>query len=75
MTWNMARNTEKCEKWEMHSVGSGIFQEWQMHTETTWNMAKKKKNTEKPGKWKMHTVEPGIWRETLKNFENHQCSL
>jgi hypothetical protein len=23
-TWNMARNTEKCGKWEMHSVVHGI---------------------------------------------------
>ena len=27
MTWNMARNTEEREKWEMHSVGPGILRE------------------------------------------------
>ena len=27
MNWNMARNTEKCEKREMHTVGLGVWQE------------------------------------------------
>jgi hypothetical protein len=45
MTWNMARNTEKCEKGEIHSVESGIFRKysktWKMRNAhcRTWNMA------------------------------------
>ena len=26
LTWNMARNTQKRGKWEMHTVGYGIWQ-------------------------------------------------
>jgi len=25
--WNIARNTEKCEKWEMHTLGPGVWRE------------------------------------------------
>jgi hypothetical protein len=46
----MARNTEKLEIFEMHTVGPGIWQEmWKMRHKhcLTWNMAR---NTEKVGK-------------------------
>ena len=49
-TWNMARNTEKREQWNLHTVWPGILA----------------RNTKKREKWKLHTVGPGIWRETWK---------
>ena len=27
LNWNMARNTEKDGKWEMHTIGPGIWRE------------------------------------------------
>jgi hypothetical protein len=84
-TWNMARKLtnkknetqklfdmetlKKREKWEMHTVGPGIWREnWptskMWHTQCrTWNMAK---NSEKCEKWVMYTVGPRIWWDTLK---------
>jgi hypothetical protein len=32
--WNVARNTEKHEKWETHTVGPGIWRE----NSKTWKM-------------------------------------
>ena len=51
--WNMTRNIEKHEKWEMHTVGPGIWREkksWKMRNThfRMWNMARK---TEK--RWKI----------------------
>ena len=51
----MARNTEKLEKLEIHTVGHGLWQE---------NRKKKR------GKLDTNTIGPVIWREILKNVEN-----
>jgi hypothetical protein len=54
----------KCGKLEMHTVGTGVWQEnwksWKMRNThcRTWNMVR---NTEKREKWEMHTVGPGVW--------------
>ena len=56
----MARNTEKRGKWEMLTVGPGLwrvnFKTWKTrHKQSmTWNMAR---NTEKRKKWKKQTLE------------------
>ena len=69
MTWNMARNIEKIEKWKMHTLGPEIQREnWQMRERRnshnrTWNIAR---NTEKREKWDTHTVGPEIWQENDK---------
>ena len=58
----MLRNT-KNGKWEMHTVGSEIWQgtlkkeKLKMHTVGLEFMAR---NTQKRGKLKMHTLGPGI---------------
>ena len=57
--WNMTRKIEKSGKWEMHTVGPGIWLE------------KRKKR----GKWGKNTAWPGIWRETLKKVENEMHTV
>jgi hypothetical protein len=47
MAWNIATNTEKREKWNMHTVGPRIWQ----------------KKMKKRGKWESHTVGSGIWQK------------
>ena len=49
----MVRNSQICGKWEMHTVGPGLWQE----------------NRKKCGIWGISTLWPGIWRETLKNVK------
>ena len=64
MTWNMARNSKKREKWEMHTVGLEFGKKiekrgnWDTHTleHEIW-----KRNIEKHEKGEIHTVIPGIW--------------
>ena len=57
--WNMVRNTQKSEKWEINAVGPGYD----------------KKIEKKRGKWETNTVASGIWRRRLKNVENEECIL
>ena len=45
--WNMVKNTVKCRKCEMHTVGAGI---WQNKTKQKQKQKKKKRKTEKSGK-------------------------
>jgi len=68
----MARNSDKREKQEMHTVGPG---KWYKNWKTfkmrhknclTWNTAR---NTQKHGNWEMHTVGPGLWRENCKTWK------
>ena len=60
------RNTEKRGKWEMHTVGPGVWpgnwKSWTMRNThcSTWNMMR---NTEKRERLEMHTAGPGVWRE------------
>ena len=67
----MARNTENGGKWEIHSVGTGIWWEnwktWKMRHKhcLTWNMAR---NNEKVREWEMHSLGPGIWREKYHEY-------
>ena len=59
----MSRNSEKHEKWEICTVGPGLWQEIsqtrkrETHMLGLWNMAR---NTEKVEKWETDTVRPGI---------------
>ena len=68
--WNIVRNNEKREKWEMHTVGPGIWREnwktWKKRHKDclTLNMAT---NNEKDWKWEMHTVGLEMSQEILKN--------
>ena len=57
--WNMARNAEKFGKWEMLTVGPGIWRE----------------NWKKHGKWEMHNVGSEIWRKHWKTWKmgNSHC--
>jgi hypothetical protein len=51
-TWNMVRNTEKCEKREMYTVGPGLWGEncktWKIRDTCcrSWNMERKLTNEE-----------------------------
>jgi len=71
-TCNITRNTEKGEKWEMHTVELGVWQgnwkSWKMRNThcMMWNMAR---NTEKPEKWEIDILGPGIWRENWKTWK------
>ena len=62
-TCSRARNTEKGGKWEMHTVGPGIWREngkiLQMKNThcRTWNMAR---NTQKREKWEKYFEGPGL---------------
>jgi len=53
-TWSMSRNTEKHEKWEIHTVGSRLWREngktWKMRNKHCrwWNIVR---NTPKRWKW------------------------
>ena len=73
-TWKMARNSEKREKLEMHTVGPRLWREnrktWKMRHKhcMTWNMAI---STEKRVKWYTHSVGIGIWQETAKIWKIH----
>jgi hypothetical protein len=64
--------SEKREKWEMHTVGPGMWQEtWKSRKMRityfrTWNMARK---TEKCGKFEMSTVGHGILQENWKSWK------
>ena len=77
LTWNMARKTEKGWKWEMHTLGTGMWHEnwksWKMRNTHSkkWNMLRNTKN----GKWEMHTVGSEIWREKLKNVKDEKNTL
>ena len=59
----MTRNIEKHEKWEMHTVGPGIWQEiwksWKMKKHPL-DYLKNDEITEKHEKWEMYTVGPVI---------------
>ena len=61
---------EKREKWEMHTVGPGIWQEklkeqkMRITLVRQWNVTR---NIEKYEKWEMHTVGPGIWTKNWKS--------
>ena len=79
-TWRLKNDeiTEKCEKWEMHTAGPGIWREnWKsrkmrnMHFRS-WNMAKK---TEKGGK--VRNVHWTTWNmvRKLKITENEKYAL
>ena len=78
MTWKMTKITEKCEKWEMHTVGPGIWREnWKSRKMKnthfrTWNMARK---PEKGGKFR--NVHSGTWNmaRKLKIMENEKHPL
>ena len=78
MTCNMARNTEKREKRELHTVGPGIWQEnrkmWKMtHRHClTLNMMR---NTQKM--WKMRNAHFGTWIMAInrKSMENETQTL
>ena len=71
-TWRLENDeiTAKGEKWEMHTVGPGIWREkWKLRKMRnthfrTWNMARK---TEKGGYLEMSTVGHGIWQENWKS--------
>jgi len=73
----MAGNNEKHEKWEIHSVKPGLWQEnwkkwkWEMHTE---GLAICEGNWKS---WKIRNTHYMSWniRETLKNVENEKCTL
>jgi hypothetical protein len=72
------RNIENVEKWKMHTVGPGVWQE-------NWNHGKWEKDPvwpgiwrkilKKRGKWEMHIVWHEISWETLKNMKNIKCTL
>ena len=70
--WNMLRNTQKRGKWEMHSVGHGIWWEnWKSRKMRnthfrTWNMARK---TEKAENFGLSAVGHGIWQENWKSWK------
>ena len=69
-TWYMARKTEKVGKFEMSTVGHGIWQENWKTLENEKHPLHELKNdeiTERREKWEMHTVGPGIWRENWKS--------
>jgi hypothetical protein len=75
----MARDTEKCEKWIMHTVESvTCWGNWKKNVEndkcTLYDLEYGEK-TEKRGKWEMNTLGPGLWQETLKNVENEKCIM
>ena len=69
---------EKREKWDMHTVGPGIWREnWKLRKMInthfrTLNMARK---TEKGGNLEMSTVGHGIWQENWKSLENEKHQL
>ena len=63
LIWNIVRNTEKREKWKMHTVGPGIWQKteiggkWDPHTLGTgiwWETVEMWKKCE------INTVGPGL---------------
>ena len=74
-SWNMARNTQKREKWDIHTVGPGLWREnwnmWKMRHGhcRTWNMAR---NTQKFGKWEMHKCTTWSMARKLKIIENEK---
>ena len=76
LTWNMVRNTENGRKWEMHTVGTGIWQEnWKTckmrHKHCiNWNMSR---NTDNGRKWEMHNVDVEYGKKTEKygKWETH----
>ena len=55
----MAKNTEKREKWNMHTVGPRIWQ----------------KKMKKRGKWESHTVGSGIWQKKKKKKKSENGEL
>ena len=70
--------TDKREKWEMHTVGPGIWQEnwkswkWEICTlgrEICWGKRKKVENLEMP------TVGRGIWQENWKSWTMRNIHL
>jgi hypothetical protein len=70
--------SEKLEKWEMHTVGHGIWQEnWispkmrNTHFQI-WNMARK---TEKGGKFRIVHCRPWNMARKLKITENEKYTL
>ena len=68
-TWNMAGNTEKRGKREMHTVGPGIWEDILRIVKneqcTLYDLDSALK-TEKREKGDTHMGEPGIWRENRK---------
>ena len=70
--------TEKCEKWEMHTVGPGIWREnWKSRKMRnthfrTWNTARK---TEKGRKFTNVHVRHGIWQENWKSWKMRKIHL
>ena len=70
--------TEKLEKWVMHTVGTGKWQEnWQRRKmrKTPGRNRNMASNIEKREKLEIYTVGPGIWQENLKNVENEKHTL
>ena len=63
-TWNLAKNSEEWEKWEIDTLGLEFGEKiekrgnWDTHTleHEIW-----KRNIEKHEKWEIHTVGPGMW--------------
>jgi hypothetical protein len=51
-TWSMSRNSEKSQKWEIHTLGPGLWREkwktWKMTQKQymTWNMSRNTENVE-----------------------------
>ena len=75
----MARNSEKPYIWEIHTVGTELWQEnwkrWKMRHKhcMTLNIAR---NIEKLEKWEIDTLEPGIYRENWKKkVDNEKHTL
>ena len=63
--------TEKREKWEMYTVGHGIWQKTEImeNEKQPFDDLKNDEITEKHEKWEMHYV--GLWPECGKKTENH----
>jgi hypothetical protein len=63
------RNSQKRWKWQMHIIGSGVWQEkwksWKMRN-THCRRGNMARNTENRVKWEIHTVGPGLWRENYQ---------
>ena len=76
----MARNTEKCEKWQIYTVILDYAEKTERSEKWDTNIVRpgkwrKKKKTDKVRKWETQRVGPGIWQETMKNVQNEKHTL
>ena len=72
-TWNLAKNSEEWEKWEIDTLGLEFGEKiekggnWDTHSleHEIW-----KRNIEKHEKWEIHTVGPGMWWKNKQKKKN-----